>query len=95
MGDRRELREAETAFGTFWAAYPRKVGKLTASIAFHKALKKTTLPVMLAALAWQGQTRQWQQGIFRMRPRGCIRNDGTMKVRRVCRSLHRLPLSWS
>jgi len=64
MGDRRELREAETAFGTFWAAYPRKVGKLTASIAFHKALKKTTLPVMLAALAWQGQTRQWQQGII-------------------------------
>jgi hypothetical protein len=34
-------------------AYPRKDVKKEAAIAFAKALKKTTLSVMLAALAWQ------------------------------------------
>jgi hypothetical protein len=34
-------------------AYPRKDGKKEAAIAFAKALKKTTLEKMLAALSWQ------------------------------------------
>ena len=64
MSDRAELREAETAFRTFWAAYPRKVAKLSASIAFVKAFRKTTLPVKLEALGWQCQTPQWQRGVI-------------------------------
>jgi hypothetical protein len=64
MADRADLREEYVAFDTFWAAYPRHIAKIAASRAFTKAIKKTTLPVMLAALAWQSQTKQWQQGII-------------------------------
>jgi Helix-turn-helix domain len=40
-------------FDRFWAAYPRKVGKADARKAFAKAIRKTTLATMLAAIASQ------------------------------------------
>jgi uncharacterized protein YdaU (DUF1376 family) len=46
-------QEYTRTFLEFWIAYPRKDGKKEASIAFAKALRKTTLEKMLAALAWQ------------------------------------------
>lgn len=39
-----------TEFEQFWQLYPRRVGKGQARRAFATALKKTTLPVLLAAL---------------------------------------------
>ena len=47
-------------FDTFWAAYPRRDDKGHARIAFARALKKTTLDVMLKALDWQRQTPQFR-----------------------------------
>jgi len=44
----------------FWPAYPRKVKKGAARTAYRKARTKTTLAVMLAALAWQTRTPQWR-----------------------------------
>lgn len=40
----------EEQFEAFWRAYPRRVSKGTARTAFDKALRKTTLSVMLAAI---------------------------------------------
>ena len=38
------------AFDTFWQAYPRRISKGTARTAFAKAIRKTTLEAMLAAI---------------------------------------------
>jgi hypothetical protein len=46
-------------FDRFWAAYPRKVGKGNARKKFEQAMKKTTLDVILAALAWQVTQPDW------------------------------------
>ena len=43
-------READD-FAAFWRAYPRKVGKGAARTAFAKAMRKTTLDVILLALS--------------------------------------------
>ncbi len=50
-------------FEQFWAAYPRKVGKL-AALAIWKRIKPTDELVkqMLEALAWQRLSRQWREG---------------------------------
>jgi hypothetical protein len=37
-------------FDTFWRAYPRRISKGTARTAFAKAIRKTTLEAMLAAI---------------------------------------------
>ena len=37
-------------FDTFWSAYPRRISKGTARTAFAKAIRKTTLEAMLAAI---------------------------------------------
>jgi len=37
-------------FDTFWAAYPRKVGKIAGKKAFDKALKLTTLEQLLKGI---------------------------------------------
>lgn len=37
-------------FDTFWRAYPRRISKGTARTAFSKAIRKTTLETMLAAI---------------------------------------------
>ena len=38
---------ASTDFDTFWAEYPRKVGKIAGKKAFDKAIKLTTLEQLL------------------------------------------------
>ncbi len=38
-------------FDTFWQAYPRRVAKGHARTAFDRAIRKTTLETMLAAIA--------------------------------------------
>lgn len=38
-------------FDEFWRAYPRRIAKGTARTAFEKAIRKTTLETMLAAIA--------------------------------------------
>lgn len=47
-------------FATFWAAYPRKVGKLAASAAWTR--KGPPLAEVLAALEWQQRSEQWRRG---------------------------------
>lgn len=59
----REDAEADTAdqFETFWRAYPRRIGKVAARKEFEKAIRLTTLPVMLAAIAaYQRHKPAWQ-----------------------------------
>lgn len=67
-GNRREGKSSSPAgdggvvltdFDKFWSAYPRKVGKGSAKVKFEKAIKKTTLEVMLAAIASQKRSDQW------------------------------------
>ena len=41
---------SETAFETFWKAYPRRIGKGHARKAFERAIKLTTLETMLEAI---------------------------------------------
>ena len=38
------------AFDRFWSAYPRRIAKGAAKVAFAKAIRKTTLEVMLSSL---------------------------------------------
>jgi hypothetical protein len=49
-----------TDFDTFWATYPRRVGKHAARQAFAKRPTEATLDKLLAALDWQKRQPQWQ-----------------------------------
>ncbi len=51
-------------FDEFWKAYPRKQDKAEAKRVFPKAIKKTTISVMLEAIAKQSQSEQWRGGII-------------------------------
>ena len=51
-------RTRDAAFDTFWAAYPRKVGKDAARKAFSRV--STDLGTLLAAIEAQKQSRQWK-----------------------------------
>jgi hypothetical protein len=52
--------EIETEFVQFWAAYPKKRNKKDALKAFAQARREgATLNMMLAALEWQRNQRQW------------------------------------
>jgi hypothetical protein len=46
-------------FDQFWKSYPNKVAKTLALKAFEKAIKKTTIEVVLTAIATQKQSEQW------------------------------------
>ncbi len=46
-------------FEEFWKAYPRKIGKGAAVKAWSRAIRKTTLAVILAAIANQRRSSQW------------------------------------
>ena len=51
----------EDAFETFWRAYPRRIGKGAARTEFTKAIVKTSLQAMLAALdAYVAHKPSWQ-----------------------------------
>lgn len=48
-------------FARFWAAYPKKVGKIDARAAWKK--HRPPIEAVLAALEWQRRTPQWlEQG---------------------------------
>lgn len=49
---------ADPDFESWWKAYPRKVGKVTAAKAWAKA-DRPALPEMLAALSWQVRQDSW------------------------------------
>ena len=49
-------------FNTFWAAYPRHVGKAVALKSFEKINPdEELLAAMLTAINWQRYTRQWRE----------------------------------
>lgn len=51
-----------TAFGAFWTAYPRKVGKGAALRAWRRISSPASmLDAMLDALTWQCESEQWQR----------------------------------
>lgn len=71
---RPPLKEKEdSAFAQFWAAYPKKSGKLSASKEWDKA--KPPLDLVLKAIAQQKRGRQWLEGFIldpeRWIKRGC------------------------
>ena len=51
----------DDGFGQFWAAYPKKKGKPLARKAYAKAMRETSLPVILAALSKQKQLADWKK----------------------------------
>lgn len=51
-------------FEQLWVVYPRKTAKSDARRAFAKAIVKTTIAAMIAAIVWQKQTEQWQRGVI-------------------------------
>ena len=59
--------EAETYFGDFWSAYPRKTGKGKAKRIWSKLKNhKDLLSAILSALEWQAKSEQWtkESGAF-------------------------------
>ena len=56
-----ESNSESDAFDTFYAAYPKKVGKGAARRSFAKAIKSASLDTLLAALESQKQSRQWKE----------------------------------
>lgn len=61
LGKDKEPSPSGEAFGVFWDAYPKKVGKAAAEKAFTKAIKKTTVDRMIAAIRYQSLTDQWSR----------------------------------
>lgn len=57
-------RARDDGFAVFWAAYPSKKSKPQAEKAFRKAISKTDLPVLLAAVETQRLWPQWQDGFI-------------------------------
>ncbi|MES2636659.1 MAG: phage replication protein [Pseudomonadota bacterium] len=54
------INALDDGFNEFWLAYPKKVGKDKAQIAWHK--KKPKIDLVLKALHWQKTSDSWQQG---------------------------------
>jgi hypothetical protein len=48
-------------FELFWSAFPRRVAKKAARDAFARALRRTSLSVMLDALEWQREQQGWKE----------------------------------
>ena len=60
--DQNAKNDTDQAFEQFWSAYPRKIGKGSAREAFRKAMTKSTLPSILAAL--ERQKSRWSDPKF-------------------------------
>jgi len=58
------IEATKDPFQQFWNAYPRKEAKVVAQRAFSKAIQKTTLQSMIAAVQQQLQGDQWQRGFI-------------------------------
>lgn len=55
----------DALFGRFWEAYPRHTGRASALKAWSRLkADDDLLETMLATLAWQRRTDQWQRGII-------------------------------
>ena len=67
-GGMTERGETDESFARFWAAYPRKVGKLAAARAFAKARGAERLEALLAALALQKTSGEWLRDSGRFIP---------------------------
>lgn len=52
------------AFDQFWAAYPKRHARKDALRAFGQVHAAEHLDEILAALAWQRETEQWQRGVI-------------------------------
>lgn len=65
-------------FETFWAAYPRKVGKPQAVKAFDKAIKRTDIRAMIAGLQRCQSSLDWtkREGQFIPHPTTWLNRDG-------------------
>ena len=62
MKKKADMEALADRFNRFWAAYPRHVGKQVAVKAFEKIHPdEETLTVMLNAIDWQKNTRQWRE----------------------------------
>lgn len=53
--------EAKGAFQEFWKAYPKKAGKGAAEKAWKKAKNRPSIQAILAAIATQKRSEQWQK----------------------------------
>lgn len=53
--------QVESAFNRFWSVYPRPTGKIRARKAFDKAIKHTTIDVILESVSWKSRTSQWRK----------------------------------
>lgn len=53
---------SDERFEIFWTAYPEKKKKGAARKAWDKAIKKTTVEVMVEAIQKQKKSRKWQEG---------------------------------
>ncbi len=62
-------------FDTFWAAYPRKVGKIAGKKAFDKAIKITTLDQMLTGIELLKREQQGKEKSWTPHPASWL-NDG-------------------
>ena len=64
-------------FAAFWNAYPKRVARKKAREAFEKAIKRTTLEVMLTALEWQVKQPMWlkDEGAFIIFPQGWLNQE--------------------
>lgn len=63
-----KVSKDDEAFDRFWAAYPKKIGKGAARVAFDKARKKTGADELIAAVEKQKQSDQWTREAGRYIP---------------------------
>ena len=65
-----------TDFDEFWAAYPHRVQRRTAETAFRRALRRTSLPIILAGIDNAKRfSRKWRDG-FLPNPATWLNADG-------------------
>jgi hypothetical protein len=57
----KAAKVATSGFESFWAAYPRKIGKRKAREAFRRAIKSVTPEEILAAVSAQQKSAQWRE----------------------------------
>jgi hypothetical protein len=71
------MNKLDEQFAIFWNAYPKRVGRKKAEEAFAKAMKKTTLDVILKALEWQVRQPQWlkDDGEYIIYPQGYLNQE--------------------
>jgi hypothetical protein len=59
-----KIKHIHEGFDTFWSAYPNKDNKAQAKKSWDK--HKPNLDLVLSALSWQKETRQWKGGFIPM-----------------------------